>query len=119
VANIFIVTDKGVITPRIEDGILPGITRKKIIELCRENNIPIFEEKICESDLMNAKEVFLTNRLVEIQPVIKINHQLINEGKLGKITNMLQKIYKNHIMNSVYLEKERINRCESYLAGKL
>jgi len=97
VANIFIVTSKGVITPCIADGVLPGVTRKTIISICEANNIPIYEEKITEIDLIKAKEIFFTNRLIEIQPVSQVNDILINKGEIGEVTSMLQKLYKNYI----------------------
>jgi len=105
VANIFIVTSKGVITPRLEDGVLPGITRKMVIQICKTNNIPIFEEKISEIDLINAKEIFITNRLIEIQPIMQINNELINEGKIGTITSQLQNIYKKNLINTFTCKK--------------
>lgn len=108
VANIFIVTPKGVITPRLEDGVLPGITRKMVINICKANNIPVYEEKISEIDLMQAREVFFTNRLIEIQPVMRINNQTINEGKIGTITSMLQMLYKNNLYSTRAIQNRGI-----------
>lgn len=105
VANVFVVTSKGVVTPRLEDGVLPGITRKIVIEICKSNNIPVFEEAISEVDLMNAKEVFFTNRLIEIQPVVQINAVLINEGRVGDMVAQLQKFYKNFVIKQLEAEK--------------
>jgi len=102
VANVFIVTQDKVITPRLEDGVLPGITRKMVINICNANNITVDEEAISESDLMHADEVFFTNSLIEIQPVAQINNKLINEGKIGEITLKLQKFYKTSIDVSSY-----------------
>jgi branched-chain amino acid aminotransferase len=93
-ANIFMVVDKGIVTPKIEEGILPGITRKMIINLCKSNNISIFEETITENELLRAKEIFFTNRLIEIQPVVQINSILINEGEVGEMVLWLQKFYQ-------------------------
>ncbi len=100
VANVFLVTENGVITPRLQEGALPGITRKVIMDLCKANNIPVFEQAITEVDLMKAKEVFFTNRLIEIQPVVEVNSKLINGGKVGEVVLLLQKLYKNKIINS-------------------
>ena len=108
VANIFIVTERGVITPQLEDGVLPGITRQLIIKICKENNFPIYEETISETDLMNAKEVFFTNRLIEIQPLVQINSKLVNGGKVGDIVSILQKLYKNSIENSFYVDNDQL-----------
>lgn len=99
VSNIFIITSKGIMTPKIEDGVLPGITRKNIINLCKANKIPVFEESIDKETLLNAKEVFFTNRLIEIQPVIQIDSQLINSGKIGATVLFLKSLYKQHVHN--------------------
>lgn len=109
VANVFIVTEKGVITPPLEDGVLPGITRKMVIAICKANNIPVFEEPISEANLLKAKEVFFTNRLIEIQPVFQVNNTLINNGKVGEKTSMLQTLYRNHVANSFKHEMKKEN----------
>lgn len=96
-ANIFIVARKGIITPPLDEGVLPGITRKIILKLCEINDIPVFEEKIFVTDLMEAKEIFFTNRLIEIQPVKKVNNKLINKGGTGEFTLKIQDKYKNYI----------------------
>lgn len=109
VANIFVVTSKGIITPRLEDGVLPGITRKIVIEICKSNNIPVFEEALSEINLMNAKEVFFTNRLIEIQPVVQINNAFINEGKIGDMVVCLQKLYKDFVVKQLEIENVEIS----------
>jgi len=91
--NIFIVIHHNtVVTPRIEDGILPGITRKLIIDACKEYHIPLMEKELAVDDLINAKEIFITNSVLEVQPVAMINHQLINQGKIGEVTTKIQDI---------------------------
>jgi D-alanine transaminase len=74
------------------------VTRKVIIDICKDNNIPILEETISKVKLLLAKEVFFTNRLIEIHPVIKVNSQLINGGEVGEMVLLLQKLYKNKIL---------------------
>jgi branched-chain amino acid aminotransferase len=92
--NIFIVTSDGtVITPRIEDGILPGITRNAVIELCKENHFSILEKSITAEDLLAAKEVFITNSVMEVQPVATINNKLVNKGEVGEVTAKIQALY--------------------------
>jgi len=110
IANIFIVTEKGILTPRIEDGALPGITRKALLNLSKSNGYPIFEESINESDVVKAKEVFFTNRLIEIQPVIQVNSNTINNGEVGEVTTALIKLYKDYIKTQVnhHLEKKNL-----------
>lgn len=113
-ANLFIVTEKGIITPPVEDGTLPGITRKILIKICKEKSFPLFEETINQSVLIEVKEIFFTNQLIEIQPVIKINNHLINEGCIGNITIILKKHYKDFIKNSCF-KLEAVNDNDNQL----
>jgi|GEM_PF-99646 len=93
--NIFIVTHYNtVITPRIEDGILPGITREFVIEHCKKNKIPLIEKELTIENILDAKEIFITNSVLEIQPVAMVNNQPISDGKIGEITIKLKELYK-------------------------
>lgn len=67
-ANIFIVKNNRIITPRIEDGLLSGIIREWIIE-----NFKVEVKSITLEELENAEEVFITNSLMGIMPVKKID----------------------------------------------
>ncbi len=75
--NIFIVRDGVVYTPRIEDSILPGITRKSVIEMLNYLDVKVIEAAITPEHLMAADEVFLTGTAAEVTPVRMIeNHQV-------------------------------------------
>ena len=100
-SNLFIVTSKGIITPPTADGVLPGITRKIVIDLCKSNNLPIYEESINEKELIDANEIFFTNRLIEIQPVLQVRSKLINSGKIGKTVTLLKKLYHDHVLGQI------------------
>lgn len=68
--NIFVLKDKVIKTPPIEEGCVKGIMRKKIIEmLSKSNNYTLKEETISPFELQKADEVFITNAIVGIQPV--------------------------------------------------
>src|SRR5688500_2107925 len=69
--NIFIVKGGTVLTPGTADGILEGITRKVIIELCRAHNVPIHEKTIQRHDVYVADECFLTGSAAEVIPVTR------------------------------------------------
>jgi len=70
--NIFIVRDGVLITPRPSDGLLKGITRDFVIELAGEKGIETCEGEIKIEELFSADEVFITNSLIEIMPVSRI-----------------------------------------------
>lgn len=92
--NIFVVKRSRVYTPALTQNILPGITRKVVLDLCRENRIRVWEKKLHYRDLINADEAFLTNSIAEVIPVRKIDvHRL--EGQIpGEITSRLMSLYR-------------------------
>ena len=73
VSNIFFVRKETVCTPSVECGLLPGITRKIIIELCGKYGIQLKEGVFSVKDITEADEIFLTNTLAGIIPVAEIS----------------------------------------------
>ncbi len=94
VSNIFLVERATVITPSLKANILPGITRKVILELCKENGIHASEELFSLKRVLAADEVFLTNSLMEVMPVSRIDGQAIGKFMPGAITSLLHDKYK-------------------------
>ena len=83
--NLFLV-DKGVIyTPKRSSEILGGTTRELILELAAVNGIPTQEVDIDYDHLMNADEVWISSSTRAVVPVIKIDDQLIADGKKGPL----------------------------------
>ncbi len=94
VSNIFIVEGGTVITPSLKANLLPGITRKVILELCKENGIHASEELFGLERVFAADEVFLTNSLMEVMPVARVDEQTIGRRAPGAITSLLHSKYK-------------------------
>lgn len=94
VSNIFIVERGTVITPSLQANILPGITRKVILELCKENGIHTSEELFGLERVFAADEVFLTNSLMEVMPVSQIDGKPIGRLVPGTLTSFLHDKYK-------------------------
>jgi len=83
-ANVFAVTKAGtVVTP--EENVLNGITRMMVLQLA-EKKYTVEKRPLTVEELYNAAEVFLTSTTRRILPVLKINDQIISEGKPGAIT---------------------------------
>lgn len=95
VSNIFFVNNGKVVTPSLDTNILPGITRRTVLDICIESSIPTGEERFKVEALLNAEEVFITNSLMEIMPVSKIENYDIGETIPGKITQQLMNAYKH------------------------
>lgn len=83
-SNIFAVIKGKVITPPIEEGALPGITRAIVLHLCRELSVQTAEARLGHGDLAKAEEVFLTNSLLEIVPVRRADGRQIPTGAVTR-----------------------------------
>ncbi|MBT5615262.1 MAG: aminotransferase IV [Flavobacteriales bacterium] len=89
--NIFMIKNGLVITP-FPKACLPGITRSLIIEICKNNNIPIVEQDISVTELYNADEVFTTGTMGELARVNEIDNRKI-ENK-GGVLMQLQSLFR-------------------------
>ena len=90
--NIFMVKDEVVSTPSSK-ACLPGITRGLIIEICKNNNIPILEQDISLTELYNADEVFTTGTMGELARVIEIDRRKIYNK--GLVLTELQNLFRH------------------------
>ena len=91
--NFFGVKNNKLFTAPLSHYILDGVTRKVILELCKENNIDVVEEYIKVEDLKNFEEFFITGTTTEITPVVQIDKWIINNGKPGLLTKKIQDLF--------------------------
>jgi branched-chain amino acid aminotransferase len=92
-ANVFIVKDGRLSTPPISASILPGITRDTLLTLAREEGLVAVEEDFSRDALILADEVFLTGTAAEVTPVREVDDRRIGDGRVGPITQSLQRRY--------------------------
>lgn len=93
ITNVFVVDDGKLVTPPLDTPVLPGITRAAVIELAVQAGIPVRENAITLEQLRNADEVFLTNSLMEIVPVVRVERQVIGTEKPGEVARDLAGSY--------------------------
>ncbi len=91
--NFFIVR-KGEVWTSTGDYCMNGITRQKVIDLCRENGIPVFERNYSLVDTYSACEAFLTGTFGAQTPVGEIDGRIIGDGRMGPVTERLRGLYK-------------------------
>ncbi|QLH42364.1 MAG: aminodeoxychorismate lyase [Coxiellaceae bacterium] len=91
-SNLFVVINHKVYTASIREGVLPGVMRSIVLQFLQQLNITVVESAISAAQIIQAEEMFLTNALMGIKPVIAINHQAINQGEIGAITKKLQQL---------------------------
>ncbi|MFP4055536.1 MAG: aminotransferase class IV [Candidatus Brocadiia bacterium] len=100
-SNLFLVRDGNLLTPALEANILPGITRQVVLRLAREGNREVHERTVRPEELGEADEVFLTNSIVELLPVCRIEGQPVGDGRPGPVTRELHEAYRRHVANAV------------------
>lgn len=100
-ANIFIATENKLLTPRLRDGALAGVIRKQILALAEKLSVACGETQITLQQTLQAEEVFVTNSVLKITPVIKIDQKNIGDGKIGVITQRLQQALQQLIERKI------------------
>ena len=94
--NFFIVR-KGEVWTSNGDYCMNGITRQKVIDLCRADGIPVFERNYSLVDTYGADEAFLTGTFGAQTPVGELDGRVIGSGELGPVTERIRSLYKDLI----------------------
>ena len=90
--NVFIVKEGMLFTPELSSA-LDGITRKTIISVANDMNIPVIEKQISRDEVCIADEAFFTGTAAEVTPIREIDNRSIGSGSRGPITEKLQSAY--------------------------
>lgn len=93
--SVCVVFDGRLVTHPANNHILGGITRKVVLDLCVELDIPFAESSVFEKELKNADELMVLGTTYEILPVIQVNDWKVGDGKPGPITRELQHAYRH------------------------
>ena len=97
----FFIARKGEVWTSTGDYCMNGITRRKVIELCRENDIPVFERNYSLVDSFGAEEAFVTGTFGGLTPVVEIDGRQIGEGKAGPMYWRLRGLYEKLIARHI------------------
>ena len=98
--NFFIVR-KGAVWTSTGDYCMNGITRQKVIDLCRANDIPVFERNFSLVDTYGADEAFLTGTFGAQTPVSQIDGRQIGTGEMGPVTQRIRGLYNALIESQI------------------
>ncbi|KAF5454280.1 hypothetical protein F2P56_023957 [Juglans regia] len=94
--NIFVVKDNVISTPAIKGTILPGITRKSIIDVARSQGFQVEERHVAVDELLDADEVFCTGTAVVVSPVGSITYMgkrvSYSDGGVGVVSQQLYSV---------------------------
>jgi len=103
ISNVFLVKDGTVHTPPLDTPVLPGVTRAVVLELARKLDLASQERPCTLKDLLEADEVFLTNAIMEIMPVTRVERKAIGSEKPGPLTRRLQDAYRECVANTCHI----------------
>ncbi|MDW3095629.1 MAG: D-amino-acid transaminase [Gammaproteobacteria bacterium] len=92
--NVFVVKEGQVMTAPKNNLILPGVTRDVVIEVLKENNIPLQEKAPTQEQLANADEVWITSSTKECAPVTAVDRKSVGNGKPGEVWQKVFNIYQ-------------------------
>jgi branched-chain amino acid aminotransferase len=85
-ANVFLVKEGTLLTPPLDAGILPGVTRRVVLDLAAGLAVPAREEPVAVKDLLAADEVFITSTLKEVLPVATVDGRPVGPERPGPVT---------------------------------
>lgn len=97
--HFFIVRNGEVWTPS-GDYCLDGITRRNVVNLCKEHGIPVFERNFSMTDVYGADEAFVTGTFAGVVPAHTIDCRVLTKGR-GPMVERLQGLYKAHIERDI------------------
>jgi len=93
-STAFIITKDNVLVTRPNSpAILPGCTRRAVLQIAKEQNLIIDERLFTVDEAKGAKEAFLTSASSFVTPIIGIEDHTIGDGKPGTVTRRLQEVY--------------------------
>jgi branched-chain amino acid aminotransferase len=97
-ACLFIVRDGVATTPAITSGILESVTRRTLLQMCRNDlDIPTEEREIDRTELYVAEEIFFCGTGAEIQPVVEVDGYRVGPGGIGPITRRIEAAYHDMV----------------------
>lgn len=99
-SSVFGIKNGVVLTHPSSNLILPGITRKVVLEICEDNKISYEEKPFTLNELYGMDELFITGTSTEIVYVSQVNDTLINAGKRGKITNRIKHYFDKLVLKN-------------------
>ena len=89
----FFIVREGEVWTSSGDYCLDGITRRNVIDLCKRNDIPVYEKNFSLMQAYGAEEAFVTGTFAGLTPVVDIDGRTIGEGKRGSMTDRLEELY--------------------------
>ncbi len=94
VSNVFLVKDSVLYTPPIETPVLAGVARKTICQMAVKKSIKLIEKDLSIDDVLGADEIFLTNVIMQVMPIIKVEKHIVGDGRVGPMAKDLKRKFE-------------------------
>ena len=91
--NVFAVLDGVVTTHPATHSILHGICREYVIELAREQGLSVEERPVLLEEMRGADEIFFTGTTTEVRPTVRLDGELVGDGKVGPVARALYEAF--------------------------
>ncbi len=105
VSNVFLVKDYSLFTPPIETPVLAGVARKTVCQIALRDSINLIEKELTIDDLLAAEEIFLTNIIMQVMPVVAVEKHTVGDGKVGPVAKRLQYSFSEMIQDQCREDK--------------
>jgi branched-chain amino acid aminotransferase len=109
-SNLFVIKNGAALTPPLDAGLLPGITREFVFEIGAERNIPVREAILQDDDLFGADEAFLTSTTREIVPIVSVGDRRIGSGTPGAVTRALMDGFHRRALELTHTQNLELKR---------
>ena len=93
-SNVFAVRDGRLLTPPLDAGCLPGVTRQTVLRLAQQAGLECVSTAIAATELLEMDELFLTASTIEVLPIVRIGRRRVGNGTPGPTTRLLQERYR-------------------------
>ena len=100
-STAYIVKESKVITRPLSNRVLPGIRRRRLLELAAEAGIAFEERPFSLAEALAADEAFVSSATTILHPVISVDDNQIGDGKPGPLTRKLRGLYIDHMLEEV------------------
>ena len=107
VSNVFLVKDSVLYTPPIETPVLAGVARKAVCQLALKESIKLIEKDLSIDDVLGAEEIFLTNVIMQVMPITKVEKHTVGDGRVGPMAKDLKKKFEKLIETECRVSKKQ------------
>lgn len=97
-SNVFFIFGDEVITPPLEM-VLPGVTRKHVMQLCETHNIGLSEEKVHRDDLLKVDSLFLSGTSRKVLPILRLDESIYPIN--NELLRSLMRLFNQHVLDYI------------------